>query len=135
MKWIRSILSIIAGLVVITVVAEGIEYLIVSVIMGIESDPNNPAPYFNARNQPLILGLKHVYNFASGFAGGYAAARIAGYKESVHGWVLMSVQALAILWAVTQPDMAQWMPLWAWGTVAIATVGGVFFGVRFRVGR
>lgn len=129
MKIIRSILAIVVGLLVITIVAEGIEYFIVAVIMDVPSDVNNPAPYFTARNQPLILVLKHLYNGLAGLAAGYLLAKIAGYKEKMHGWILIFVQTIAIIWTLTQPDMAKWLPIWLWITITVATLGGVYGGV------
>jgi hypothetical protein len=135
MIWIKSILAIVTGMAVITGIAEGIEYLIISVIKGVKADAANPDAYFAARNETPILALKHVYNFLAGLAGGFVCAWIAGRKEQVHGWVLMLVQAVAIAYAMFTPELAKGAPIWAWITFGAATLIGIYTGAWLRVKR
>jgi hypothetical protein len=130
MKWIRSILAIVAGMVVITAVTELIEFTIVSILLGVEANPLNPTPYFLARNQTPVLVAKHFYNFIAGFVAGYTTAKIAGYKEQLHAYIVIGLQVLAILFAITQPEISKWLPLSLWASVTLLTILGVVLGMR-----
>lgn len=135
MNFLKSILAIIVGMVVITAVTELIEYAIVSLIMGVESDPGNPAPYFNARNQTTVLIFKHFYNFFGGFCGGYVVTRIVRYKETLHAYLLIVLQLIAIGFAIIQPEIRQWLPISLWVTITLVTCIGIYIGMRLFVWR
>jgi len=132
--WGRYILSLFIGLVTISIVTEGIEYIIVSVVMGVEPNPDDPTAYFTARNSMLVLILKHIYNFLAGALSGLLTAKIAGNKQLLMAWILIGAQTIAIIWGISNPEISKWLPLWLWITIWLSTAIGVYFGARLFVG-
>ncbi|MCH8823265.1 MAG: hypothetical protein IH984_07120 [Planctomycetes bacterium] len=87
---IRSVLGIFIGSVVITIIAEGIEFVLVALVHG--SIATDQDVYFEVRNRLPILSLKFFYNSLAGLVGGYVAAWSAFRAPVIHGLILATVQ-------------------------------------------
>jgi hypothetical protein len=130
---LRSIVSVIVGLLVISFIAETIEFLLVTAING--SVTSDPGVYFGVRNRPLLLALKLVYNSLASLIGGYTAAWIAGRAGARHAMVLAAVQALALVWGMTASPYAQLTPLWMWITLILVMTPAIVTGGALRARR
>jgi hypothetical protein len=130
MKFIRTFFGLLIGMVLITVLAEAIEFGLVTAVHG--SVTTDRAIYFGIRNRPWFMALKLLYNGFAALVGGYVCAWIAGWRESLHGIVLAAIQAGALLWAIAQPDLARWMPPWMWIALIVTMSPLVVAGALFR---
>lgn len=130
MKVLRSILGVLTGLIAISVIAEGIEFLLVTALHG--RAVTDPDVYFEVRNRPLVLGLKLVYNTLAAGVGGYLAAWIAGHKHLAHGAALAGVQLVLFVWGMTASEYAGTTPAWAWITLCVTMSAAILLGARRR---
>lgn len=83
---LRSVLGVFFGLMLISLIAEGIEFLLVALVRG--SITTDQDVYFEIRNRPAMLTAKFIYNSVAGLAGGC----IAGRAPIWHGVFLEAVQ-------------------------------------------
>ncbi len=93
-RFLRSVLAIFAGIVAISVVVEGLEFVLVALVRG--EPTTEPEAFYAVRNAAWFLAVKLVYNTGAALGAGYLAALIAGYAEFKHGLVLAAVQTLAV---------------------------------------
>ena len=128
MKIVRSILAILAGTGAMFAFVEGIEYLLVVIISG--ADSADSEKYFAVRNQTGIITTKHFYNLMGGFIGGWVTCKIARYRLKTHGLVLMGLQVLSFIYAMTDPVMKTFAPQWAWISFGIVTLTGIWLGTN-----
>ena len=123
---LRSVLGVFISLMLISIIAEGIEFLLVALVHG--SITTDQDAYFGIRNRPPLLAIKFVYNTFAGFAGGYVAAWIAGRAPVWHGLLLATVQLAGFIYGMTASPYASTTPMWAWialaGTMTPAIVIG-----------
>ncbi|NJN83271.1 MAG: hypothetical protein HC802_13955 [Caldilineaceae bacterium] len=128
----RSVLAVFVGLMLISLIAEGIEFMLVTLIHG--SVTADEQIYFAIRNRPAILMAKLLYNSIAGLAGGYAVAWIAGRAPVWHGIFLAGVQLAALVYGMTVAPFATTTPLWVWlllaATMPVMIVAGSL--LRFR---
>jgi hypothetical protein len=117
-------------MVFISVLVEGIEFGLVTIING--QPTTDPATYYAVRNRGWFLILKLLYNGLAAFGGGYIAGAIAGYAERRHGIALAIVQTVAFLWALTQPEMRRWTPAWLWLMLIVVSIVAILFGSQRR---
>ena len=130
MAIVRSIVGIVAGLLVITLIAEGIEFALVSALNGgVETDQER---YFAIRNQTGVLIAKLFYNSLAAFAGGYAAARVAGRAALYHGIALAAIQTATFVWGMTLSEFAGTTPLWAWLALTVLMIAFIVLGARMQ---
>ena len=130
MSVIRSILAIVAGILLITLIVEPLEFALVALVNG--GIVTDPASYFHVRNQPAFLVAKLVYNTGAAIAGGFAAARIARRAPRAHGLVLAVLQTAAFGWALANPALRQTTPDWMWFALIIVTCAGIMFGAELH---
>jgi hypothetical protein len=131
---LRSLLAILAGLIVIIVTSFGIEAAVDPLLMRMFPDalPNEAAM---SRNLPAML-FTFAYTFFCVVAGGYVAARLASHHAVRHALILGVLQsALTIPAMIAFSDKA---PLWGWiGSMVIvmpaAWWGGVIYSRRGRL--
>jgi hypothetical protein len=75
MQILRSMFAVFAGLVLLSVIVEPLEFGLVTLVNGeVTTDPDI---YFRVRNTPAFLAAKVVYNTAAAIVGGWVAARLA----------------------------------------------------------
>jgi hypothetical protein len=122
------ILGLILGLAVISLLAEGIEFGLVTLVNGgITSDQD---VYFEIRNRPWFLFLKFIYNGLALYAGGWLAAKIALRWKLTCVVTLAIVQLVSFFWGMTLSEFAGTTPFWAWTLLSIEIPFLVFRGGR-----
>jgi hypothetical protein len=125
-RLLRSVLAVVTGLVLISVIVESIEFGLVTLVnRGVTTDP---AIYFGVRNQPAILAAKLVYNSAAALAGGWVAAWLARRAPLAHGTVLAVIQTVAFVWALANPELRRSTPDWMWTCLIVLTFAGIIVG-------
>lgn len=127
---LRSLAAIVVGLAVITMVTEGIEIALVTLVHGERT--TDPEVYFGVRNQGWFLAVKLAYNSTAAALGGFLAAWVAGRAERRHGVGLAAVQTAAFGMALATPDMRQWTPDWMWAALIVVSIGGIMLGATMR---
>lgn len=129
----RSFAAVFAGLMLISFVSEGIEFLLVAFIHG--SPTSVPEVYLEIRNRPLILAIKFIYNNFAAFAGGYAAAWIAGRAHIWPGTFLAVLQMAGLVYGMTASPYANTTPMWAWVGLCATMPPFIVIGSWFRRSR
>ena len=126
MQILRSIFAVFAGLVLISVIVEPLEFGLVTLVNGaVTTDPDS---YFRVRNTPAFLATKVVYNTAAAIVGGLVAARLAPRAPMAHGLVLAVTQTLAFGWALATPALRRSTPDWMWACLIVVTFAGIMTG-------
>ena len=127
---LRSVLALVAGMLLITIAVELVEFLLVALLSG--GIVTDQAAYFEMRNRTGFLAAKLGYNALGGVLGGYAAAAFAGRRYLLHAALLAGLQTAAFALAMVQPDLARTAPGWAWVGFTVTTAAGIFAGARIR---
>lgn len=127
---LRSLLAIILGTGVISLLVEPLEFTLVNAAA---SGPiADMAGYFAVRNQPGILTAKLVYTTAAALLGGYLAAKIAGRAEVAHAGFAAAVQTVALIWGATTSEYASFTPSWVWIALVVLTGPAMIAGGAIR---
>ena len=126
MQILRSIFAVFAGLVLISVIVESLEFGLVTLLNG--EVTTDPAIYSRVRNTPAFLATKVVYNTAAAIVGGWVAARLARRAPMAHGLVLAGVQTVALGWALVTPELRRSTPDWMWACLIVVTFAGIITG-------
>jgi len=130
---IRTIVGVFAGLFLISIIVEGIEFGLVTLLNGQQT--TDPDVYYSIRNQAWFLVLKVVYNTLAAIAGGFVTSLIADYGYRKHGIALAILQTLSFGYALTQPEISQWTPAWMWFALILLSFGGIVFGSHIQLRR
>jgi len=123
---LRSLASLLLGLLVITMVAESIEFVLVGTLRGDFSQ--DPERYFATRNRPAVLSAKMFYNFFAAAVGGAIAYLMAPAKRRLHVLGLAALQVAALVFALITPSLSSTGPLWMWASLIPVSVLGVSLG-------
>ena len=109
MNPVRSLIAILSGVVLVSVVVEILEFTLVNARAGggIIDIPG----YFAVLNQPGMIAARCAYNAVAALLGGYLAARIAGHREMLHGTIAAVVKSGALIWGFTAGEFAAFTPL------------------------
>jgi hypothetical protein len=126
MAVVRSVLAVLIGLVLISLLVEPIEFALVSLVNG--GTTTDAVVYFDIRNRPAFLVVKLFYTTAAAVVGGYVTGWLAGRLPLAHGIILAIVQIVALAWAFNTPEMRTWTPDWMWVARAIVSTLGVIWG-------
>ncbi len=129
----RSLLAVFIGLLVISLIAESVEFGVVTALHG--SPITDQEIYFEIRNQLPVILLKFIYNAFAAFIGGYLTGLIAGRQELGHGIALALTQAVSLIWGMTVSPLAHSTPLWAWIMLVLLMPTAIVAGARFRKNR
>jgi hypothetical protein len=128
----RSVLSVLVGIVVLTVISFAIELPLNALLMRVfpEALPDEQALAAN----PWVKALTFAYGFVCVAAGGYVAALIARRRPVVHAAVMGIVQAGLTILAMLSPvgnhaSTVQWIII-ALLSIPTAIVGGVLYKGR-----
>jgi hypothetical protein len=123
---LRSVLAVFAGLVLISVIVESLEFVLVGLVnRGVTTDPDI---YISVRNQPAFLAAKLVYNTAAAIVGGLVTAWLARRAPVAHGMVLAVIQTAAFGWALANPALRRSTPDWMWACLIVLTSAGILVG-------
>ena len=104
MNPLRSIIAVLGGIGLASLVVEALEFTLVNAAAG--GQITDMSGYFAVRNQPGMLGATLVYNTLAAFLGGYVTARIAGTSEMRHVGVAALAQTAALVWGFTAGEDA-----------------------------
>ena len=130
MTFIRSLIAILGGIGLISLVAEVLEFTLVGAAAG------GPLPdldaYFAVRNRPSILGAKLVYNTVAAVLGGYMTAKIAGRHEMAHARIAALVQTAALIYGFTAGEFAAYTPVWMRAALIVLTGPAMLAGATIR---
>jgi hypothetical protein len=127
---LRSVLAVLAGLLLISAIVEPLEFGLVALVnRGVTTDQD---VYFRLRNQPAFLAAKLVYNTAAAFVGGFIAAWLARRAPAAHGMALGVIQTAAFGFAVTSPEIRRSTPDWMWACLIVLTFAGIMAGALFQ---
>jgi hypothetical protein len=125
---LRFVLGLVIGLTVISLVAEGIEFGLVTLVNGgVTSDMDT---YFGIRNQSWFLILKFIYNGFALYLGGWLAKTIASRGKFACAVTLAVVQTLSFVWGMTLSEFAGTTPPWAWVPLMIEIPLLILWGGR-----
>ncbi|MBI4888723.1 MAG: hypothetical protein HY824_16615 [Acidobacteria bacterium] len=127
---IRSIIAVLGGLAVVSLVTESLEFTLVTAASG--GTVADMAGYFQVRNRPAILAAKLVYNTLAGVLGGYMTAKVAGARELRHGVVVAVVQTAALIWGFTAGEYAAFTPAWMRVALLLLTGPAMVAGASVR---
>jgi hypothetical protein len=105
---IRSVLALLAGIVVAFSLPRLLEGILVQAVAG----PDSQAHYFAARNTPGIMAARLIMTFFLSTMAGHMAARIA--KEDAVRTVAIAAIALSamMIWEFTAGEFAWGTPIW-----------------------
>jgi len=106
----RSVLAVLAGIVVLTVASFAIEWATDPLLLRLfpHALPNQAAL---SHNVPAKLFMM-AYTFLSVAAGGYVTACFARRAEVLHAVVMGAVEAAMTVWAMMK--VSHQAPLWTW---------------------
>ena len=134
MKYFKLILGIIIGLLVITFVAEIIEFTIVKSISNksFEELQVSQSEYFNIRNRNDILISKILYSLFAGIVGGYLTTWISKKMSRVAILVLIVIQVISLIWGGFISDLSSTGPIWMWIYLIIIIPIGIWIGYKWK---
>ncbi len=132
MKFVRLTLGVIAGLVLITLITESIEFITVKLASGasFEKLSSDQDYYFSVRNQLGILVFKVIYTGGSGFIAGYVASRISLSFAKICILLIVVVQIVSLIWAGFISELSTTGPMWMWIALMIVVPIGVYLGYK-----
>ena len=130
MHILRSLVSIVVGLLLISAIVEPLEFGLVALLNG--GVTTDPVVYFRVRNQPPVLAAKLVYNTIAAIAAGWVTALLAGRAPIAHAVTLAAIQTAAFAWAITTPRLRESTPDWMWAALILLTCVGITAGAHLR---
>ena len=125
MNPIRSVIAVLAGLALFTVLSQVMVRALLASVLGDVGTYMNVAPAWLA----IVVGVQGV----AGLLAGYMASRIAGTLEWQHGGVLAGLFATLSVWsfAVT-PEATQQVPRWMQVATVVVVAGAMLAGAAVR---
>lgn len=122
----RGLAGVLAGLVLISLLTEGLEFLLVSLVNG--RVVREPKAYFAVRNRWWFLAGKACYNTIFATVGGYAAAAVAGPHGFMYAISLAVLQTVFLIWGATRSEYSRFTPRWMWVFLTVATAPAIIAG-------
>lgn len=137
MKYLLLIVSVIAGLFIISFITEAIEFTTILNISNLSMSElyRNQPLYLELRNQTHILVFKLFYTTMAGIIGGYVAVFISHYFKKTAVFSLMILQTASLIWAAFFSGLSASLPLWIWILLIISVPSGIFVGYRLSIQR
>lgn len=134
MKIVRIVLSVLAGLILISFITESIEFLIVKLASGqsMEYLSTNQNLYFEVRNQTGILIAKMFYTSLSAVIAGIVTTLIAKSAAKMAIGILATLQTVSLIWAGFLSDLSSTGPVWMWVALIILVPTSIFLGHRLK---
>lgn len=130
MNPIRSIIAVLGGIGLVSVVVEVLEFTLVNAVAG--GTVADMAGYFAVRNRPAMLGAKLVYNSLAALLGGYMTAKVAGTREILHAGAAALLQTAALIWGFTAGEYAGFTPVWMRAALLLLTGPAMIAGAAIR---
>ena len=130
MNPLRSIIAVLGGIGLVSIVVETLEFTLVNAVAG--GTILDMAGYFAVRNRPAILGAKLVYNTLAAVLGGYMTAKVAGTREMAHAGVAALLQTAALIWGFTAGEYAAFTPAWMRIALVLLTGPAMLAGASIR---
>ena len=130
MKVVRSIIAVFIGLMLISILVEGIEFGLVSLLNGGMPSTEDPEAYFAIRNQTGVLLLKLFYNTIGAVIGGYVTGWISG-EHPRHGFALAIIQTIALIYGMFS-EFGVYTPIWMWILLILLTFPAIISGSYLR---
>jgi hypothetical protein len=123
---VRSILAIVAGLIVLTIASFSIEFSVNYALLLSGAFPDQASLDASV---PLKLFMM-TYTFLCVAAGGYATARLAPHSPAKHALIMGALETLMTIDVMyTFPGFA---PLWTWLVSIPLIVPAAWFGARLH---
>jgi hypothetical protein len=134
MKYVRFVLGIIVGMLMITIIAEGIEFLIVKLVSGktFEYLQSNQDEYFSFRNRNWILVFKILYSLIAGIIGGYLTAWISKGLAKIAIYFLLLIQSTSLIWGGFISEWSTTGPIWMWLYLIFVIPLGIWIGYKWK---
>ncbi len=107
---IRSIIAVLGGIGIISLVTEVLEFTLVRAAAG--GPIADMTAYFAVRNRPAILAAKLAYTPLAALLGGYMTAKVAASRELPHVLAAAAIQTVALAWGFTTGEYAPFTPVW-----------------------
>ena len=125
---IRSVLAVLAGIVVLTVASFAIEWATDPLFLRLfpHALPDQAALNHNVPAKLFMM----AYTFLSVAAGGYVTAWLARRAEVWHAVVMGALEAAMTVWAMTK--FAHQAPLWTWIAGIALVIPAAWCGGEFR---
>ena len=130
MDIVRSIVAVLGGIGLLSIVVEVLEFTLVNAVSG--GSPQDIQSYLAVRNQPGILAAKLGYNTVGAVLGGYITAKIAAREEMLHGWTVALVQTAALVYGFTIGEYAESLPVWTRIALVLLTGPAMLVGASIR---
>jgi hypothetical protein len=130
MHLVRSLVAVLGGIGLISVIVELLEFTLVNAVAG--GTVTDMAGYFAVRNRPPVLAAKLMYSAAAAVLGGYVTARVAGGREMLHGGVGAAVQTGTLIWGFTAGEFAGFTPVWMRMALVLITGPAMLAGASIR---
>jgi hypothetical protein len=130
MGLIRSLIAVLGGMGLVSILVEVLEFALVSAVAG--GAVTDMAGYFAVRNRPMMLGAQFGYNMIAAVLGGYLTARVAGTREMLHGGVAALGKTMALAWGFTVGEYAELTPAWMRIALVLATGPAMLVGALIR---
>jgi hypothetical protein len=127
---IRSIIAVLGGIGLLSIVVEVLEFSLVNAVAG--GTITDMQGYFAVRNQPAILTAKLGYNSVGAILCGNLTARDACRQEMRHAWVAAFVQTAALIWGFTGSAYAEFTPGWMRIALVLLTGPAMLVGASIR---
>jgi hypothetical protein len=127
---IRSLLAIMGGLALTSLLTQVLEVALVSAV---SSNGFTDLPgYFAVRNSPGVFAAVLASSACIALLGGYTAAKVAGERELAHGAAIAFIQTAALVWGSTVGEVATLTPLWMRVASVLTTGPAMFAGALIR---
>lgn len=126
----RSIISVLGGLGLTSVLGEVLEFALVSAAAG--GPIADLSGYFAVRNRPAILLAALASRMVAALLGGYMTAKVAGRREMPHALAAAGIQTAALSWGFTAGEFAAFTPVWMRVAVVLTTGPAMLAGAAVR---
>lgn len=134
MKYVKLVFGIIIGLLVITIIAESIEFFIVKFVSQktFAELSENQSEYFTIRNRTWILIFKIFYSLLAAIIGGYLSAWISSKMAKTAIYTLIIIQIVAIFWGGFFSEFSSTGPVWMWIYLSVILPVGIWIGYKLE---
>lgn len=135
MKLFKLIMSVVIGIVILTALVEGVEFLIV-VSMSDHSASylmENQTEYFETRNTPFILTSKAIYTFFAAITAGFIATKLNKSNALTGAISFVVFQIIALVWAGFFSDLKSTGPYWMWLYLIMLIPIGILIGYKIAI--